>query len=411
MAEAIGLAASIAGLVQLTGTVFKHVTKFCKEAKDATQARELAGIFENLRLLATALEDKQSNSALKPEHLDSCQKTLHEINNRLVKAHSDFNSGKPAKRFARRLKWPFSLQETKDLVGELANHRSNLHLALSADSMDALMKCLAKQDEIHGMIEKKLSFETRVEFNKRRKEVMNFFLCVKPQDYLDVSRELRHKATGTWLTSDNATFTSWKNGSGKTVLCGLVIETVLEQSDDQTAVCFAFCDYKNSDSCLPENILAALAVQLGLQGEEAFDLLEEYFDTLHPDDKLPTQPRLDDLIELVGCMSEVYEKTFIIVDGLDECGDQVARMTRSLKAVVDGTEAVSSALFSRKEEEIREQLAQDFEHIEVSAHVKDLEDYTLAEVSRRKVLKNIERTNPDLYKDMLQALVHGAQGM
>jgi hypothetical protein len=206
-------------------------------------------------------------------------------------------------------------------------------------------------------------------------------------------------------------FTNLFPGSGKTVLCGLVIETVLEQSDDLTAVCFAFCDYKNPDSCLPENILAALAVQLGLQGEEAFDLLEEYFDMLHPDDKLPTQPRLDDLVELVGCISEIYEKVFIVVDGIDECGDQVARMTRSLRAVVEGSETISSALFSRKEEEIREQLSEEFEHIEVSANVKDLKDYTLAEVSRRKVLKSIERTNPDLYKDILHALVHGAQGM
>ncbi|KAF4954325.1 hypothetical protein FGADI_5348 [Fusarium gaditjirri] len=431
MAEAIGLAASIAGLVQLTGSVFKLVTKFCKEAKDApskaqelaTQARELAGIFENLRLLASALEERDSNSALKPQHLESCQKTLDDIDRKLDKTLSDFEGGKSARRFVRRLKWPFSLQETKDLVAELANHRANLHLALSADSMDALMKSLAKQDEIHNMIERRISFETRVELNKRRKEVMNFFLRVKPQDYLDVSRELRHEATGSWLTSDDSTFERWKNGSnsklwlsgipgsGKTVLCGLVIETVLEQSDDLTAVCFAFCDYKNPDSCVPENILAALAVQLGLQGEEAFDLLEEYFDMLHPDDKLPAQPRLEDLVELVGCISEIYEKVFIIVDGIDECGDQVARMTRSLKAVVEGSETISSALFSRKEEEIREQLYDEFEHIEVSAHVKDLEDYTLAEVSRRKVLKSIERTNPDLYKDILHALVHGAQGM
>nr|RBQ93950.1 hypothetical protein FVER53263_13373 [Fusarium verticillioides] len=431
MAEAIGLAASIAGLVQLTGSVFKLLTKFCKEAKDApskaqdlaTQTRDLAGIFENLRLLASALEERESNPALKPQHLESCQKILNEISSKLDNALSDFDGGKSARRFVRRLKWPFSVQETKDLVAELANHRANLQLALAADSMDALIKSLARQDEIHSMIERRISFETRVELNKRRKEVMNFFLRIKPQDYLDVSRELRHEATGSWLTNDDSTFERWKNGSnsqlwlsgipgsGKTVLCGLVIETVLEQSDDMTAVCFAFCDYKNPDSCLPENILAALAVQLGLQGEEAFDLLDEYFDMLHPDDKLPTKPRLDDLMELFGSMSEAYEKVFVIVDGLDECGGQVARMTWSLKAIVDGSETVSSAFFSRKEEEIREQLAEGFEHIEVSAHVRDLEDYTLAEVSKRKVLKSIERTNPDLYKDILHTLVHGAQGM
>lgn len=191
----------------------------------------------------------------------------------------------------------------------------------------------------------------------------------------------------------------------------MVIETVLAQSDDSTAVCYAFCDYKNSHSCLPENIIAALAVQLGLQGEEAFDALEEYYDMLHPEDKLPMQPKLDYLLELVDCMAEVYDKVFVIVDGLDECGIHVSRMTQALRSVVDKSETVSAALFSRKEEEIREELEGQFEHIEVSAHTKDLEDYTLAEVSKRKVLKRLEETNPVLYKDILHTLVQGAQGM
>ncbi|KAM0344975.1 hypothetical protein ACHAPU_006854 [Fusarium lateritium] len=431
MAEAIGLAASIAGLVQLTGSVFKLVTKFCREAKDApskaqelaTQTRELAGIFENLRLLASSLEMRNSNPSLKTHHLDSCQRTLDEINTTLNKAQADFDSGKSAKRFARRLKWPFSLSETKDLVSELANHRATLQLALSADSMDALLKSLSKQDEILNMIERKLSFDTRVQLNKRRKEVIDFFLRVKPQDYLDVCRELRHEATGSWLTSDDSTFSEWIDGansklwlsgipgSGKTVLCGLVIETVLAQGDDSTAVCYAFCDYKNANTCLPENIVSALAVQLGLQGEEAFDLLEEYYDMLHPDESLPTQPKLDDLLELVECMAEVYEKVFVIVDGLDECGSHVSRMTQALKSVTDRSGTVSAAFFSRKEEEIREELEGQFEHIEVSAHTKDLEDYTLAEVGKRRVLKRLEETNPVLYKDILHTLVQGAQGM
>jgi hypothetical protein len=195
------------------------------------------------------------------------------------------------------------------------------------------------------------------------------------------------------------------------VLCGLVIGTVLAQSDDSTAVCYAFCDYKNSDSCSPENIIAALAVQLGLQSEEAFDSLEEYYDRLHPEDKLPMQPKLDDLLELLDCMAGIYDKVFVVVDGLDECGSHVLRMTQALKSVVDRSETVSAAFFSRKEEEIRDELEGQFEHIEVSAHTKDLEDYTLAEVSRRKVLKRLEETNPALYKDILHTLVQGAQGM
>ncbi|KAF5000238.1 hypothetical protein FGRMN_1870 [Fusarium graminum] len=417
MAEAVGLAASIAGLVQLTGSVFKIVTKFCREAKDApskaqelaTQTRELAGIFENLRLLASSLETRDANPSLKTQHLDSCQRTLDGINTTLDKAQADFDSGKSAKRFARRLKWPFSLSETKDLVSDLAIHRATLQLALSADSMDALLKSLSKQDEILNMIERKLSFDTRVQLNKRRKEVVDFFLRVNPQDYLDVCRELRHEATGSWLTSDDSTFSEWIDGANsKLWLSGI---PVLAQGDDSTAVCYAFCDYKNANTCLPENIISALAVQLGLQGEEAFDLLEEYYDMLHPEESLPMQPKLDGLIELVECMAEIYEKVFVIVDGLDECGSHVSRMTQALKSVADRCGTVSAAFFSRKEEDIREELEGQFEHIEVSAHTKDLEDYTLAEVGKRRVLKRLEETNPVLYKDILHTLVQGAQGM
>lgn len=200
-------------------------------------------------------------------------------------------------------------------------------------------------------------------------------------------------------------------GSGKTVLCGLVIETVLQEGDESTAVSYAFCDYKNPDTYLPENIIAALAVQLGQQSEDAFDLLEEYFDILHSENQLPMQPSLDDLLDLIQAMADVYDKVFVVVDGLDECGDHVSRMTQSLKCIANRSNAISTAFFSRKEEDIREELEDEFEHIEVEARTKDLEDYTLAEVNKRKVLKRLEVTNPALYKDILVTLVNDARGM
>ncbi|KAI7759006.1 hypothetical protein LZL87_010001 [Fusarium oxysporum] len=62
MAEAIGLAASIAGLVQLTGSVFKQVTKFCKEAKDApSKAQELATQTREQKVL-TLLQKEDENA-------------------------------------------------------------------------------------------------------------------------------------------------------------------------------------------------------------------------------------------------------------------------------------------------------------------------------------------------------------
>jgi hypothetical protein len=221
MAEAIGIAGSIAGLVEFTGSVFKLVTKFCKEAKDApskgqelaTLIRDLAGMVESLRLLGASLEIRNDNCFLKPQHLQSFEDTLKKISSRLKEAQVDFEKGKAIKKLYRHLKWPFSLPETKDLVADLTQRRANIQLALSADTIDTLLDILDRHATMQKAIERKLSFDTRVQLNKKRKDVINFFLRVNPQDYLDMSSELRHEATGLWLTERDPTFSSWKNGT------------------------------------------------------------------------------------------------------------------------------------------------------------------------------------------------------
>ncbi|KAF7556971.1 hypothetical protein G7Z17_g1062 [Cylindrodendrum hubeiense] len=238
-----------------------------------------------------------------------------------------------------------------------------------------------------------------------------------------MSLELRHPMTGLWLTETDPNFQRWRElpnaklwlsgipGGGKTVLCGSVIETILQESDDSTAVCYAFCDYKDFKTHLPENILAALVVQLGQQNEEAFDLLEEYFDQLNPENQLQKQPRPENLLLLIEDMACVFEKVHLIVDGLDECGDNIVSMVQSLKSVADSSPTISSAFFSRKEEEIREELEESFDQIEIEAHTEDLEAYTLTQISQRKALKKLEITNQSLHDEIFHTLVQGARGM
>ncbi|KAH7120294.1 ankyrin repeat-containing domain protein [Dactylonectria estremocensis] len=430
MADPLSLAASIAGIVQLSGAVFKLINKFVKDAKDApskvrdlaVQTRNLAGILENLKLLASGLDEESSKYALKAQHLNSCRHTLFAIEKKLRKSQDDFDSGKSLKSISRRLKWPLALPETNELLSELVGHCSTLQLALSADSMGALLKCLAKQDEVYMMMERKLSIDIRVQLNERRKEVMEFFLRVNPQDNFQMSLDLRHPLTGLWLTESDPTFQRWKElpnaklwlsgipGGGKTVLCGAVIETVLQDSNDSTAACFAFCDYKDAKSHQPENILSAIAVQLGQQKEQAFDLLEEYFDELNPKNQLQKQPRLGPLLMLVKDMANKFEKVYIMVDGLDECGENISSMVESLNSLAE-TSHISTALFSRKEEEIRDILEDQYDQIEIDAHTEDLEAYIVAQMSQRKVLKKLEVTNPSLYEEIFHTLLQGARGM
>ncbi|KAH7153507.1 ankyrin repeat-containing domain protein [Dactylonectria macrodidyma] len=430
MADGLSIAASVAGIVQLSGTVFKLINKFVKDAKDApskvrdlaVQTRNLAGILENLKLLASSLDEESSKYALKAQHLNSCRHTLLTIEKKLRKSQDDFESGK-LKALSRRLKWPFEVPETNELLTELAGHCSILQLALSADSMDALLKCLAKQDEVRKMIERKLSIDTRVHVNMRRKEVIGFFLRVNPQDNFQMSLNLRHPMTGLWLTESDPTFQRWKElpnaklwlsgipGGGKTVLCGAVIETILQESDESTAVCFAFCDYKDTKTHQPENILAAIAVQLGQQKEGAFDLLEKYFDELNSGNQLQKQPRREPLLKIIRDMASMFEKVYVIVDGLDECGENISSMVQSLTALADSSQVISAAFFSRKEDDIKDELEDNYDQIEIEAHTEDLKAYTLSQIGQRKSLKKLEITNASLHEEIFRTLVESAHGM
>lgn len=221
MAEAIGVAGSIVGLIQFTGTIFKLVFNFCKEVKDAPRKaqelvsliRDLAGMLESLRLLGTALEANNPRSFLRPQHLQSFKEILLRISKPINEAQSDFDSGKGVKKLRRRLQWPFTLPETNSLFSDLQEHRANIQLALSADSMDTLLHVLERQKTIQRTLERKVSLDIRVQLDKKRKDIMKYFLLVNPQTYLDVSSELRHEATGLWLTERTPEFANWKSGT------------------------------------------------------------------------------------------------------------------------------------------------------------------------------------------------------
>lgn len=84
MSDPLSIAGSIAGIVQLSASVFQQVSKFVKDAKGAEKAvkdladqtRNLSGVLQNLALLASSLDQESSASAFKAQHLHTCRETL-----------------------------------------------------------------------------------------------------------------------------------------------------------------------------------------------------------------------------------------------------------------------------------------------------------------------------------------------
>ncbi|KAL0767985.1 hypothetical protein CaCOL14_008960 [Colletotrichum acutatum] len=435
MADPLSIAASIAGLLSLADIVFLRLSKYIRSAKNAekeiSDLREevnlVGGTINMLSRLATALEaeDESPIESFRMHHIDGCAAILSEIVNK-TKKYEDKSGGK-----LKRLIWPYTSSKTKEMLADLSRHKENMNLALSATSLETLLRYLAKEEErdrttaqIRADVQKIKKIAVRIQEDIERRRILQFFLEYNPQSNYDMSVKLRHPRTGLWLER-HSSFQQWLRnqgsrlwlsgipGAGKTVLAGLIIGHALARSSDTVAVGFFFCDYKNEATQSPVSILGGLANQLARQSEEACSMLEEYYSELHPERGLPRPANSEDLERIIIRMSQVFEHTYLVVDGLDECGDHAEEIVEALCSIAENSD-ISMALLSRDEDNIQRHLRDpehNFLHIEIAAHTEDITEFLTSEIERRIHNRKLVFEDLSLKAEVLESLVAGAHGM
>ncbi|RYP73885.1 hypothetical protein DL771_003327 [Monosporascus sp. 5C6A] len=268
--------------------------------------------------------------------------------------------------------------------------------------MNNLLKILTNQSDLKAELSivresaKNLQALTRIELDVKRQQILDFFLRINPQPNLDTSIRLRHPGTGEWLT-ESPGFREWLEtagskmwlsgipGAGKTVLAGAIIQQALDRGADlsKVGVAFFFCDYKNAGTSLPENILGAIASQLARQNADAFNTLQQLYESLHPSNGLPKELDADNSRDLIEKMTENFDQVIIVVDGLDECGDNTDDVVGLLSDLAEYTANISMALFSRDEYNINRSLQGSFTKVMIEAHKDDILLYVAAEIDKR----------------------------
>jgi hypothetical protein len=143
--EIIGLAASFAGLLALTGSVvvagrsfyhpFKEFRLEIESLKiDVAQLEELLLSLNPLLQLSAekALSGtySRSKSALRHEEVEVCIGTLTAI--KKVYEKSSPKDGRVIRNFSKRIAWPISRRELVDLRKKLDSHKLALNIALTA---------------------------------------------------------------------------------------------------------------------------------------------------------------------------------------------------------------------------------------------------------------------------------------
>jgi NACHT domain len=441
MGDPFPLATSISGLVSIADTVFIRTYRYVKLVKKAekdiaelaTGIRSLSGLLHGLSLVLSELEEERSETNFRLHHINSCRATLTKIQTRLDNYDPDTVAESKSDKLARSLKWPFSAPETKELIADVGRHMSTINVALSADSLSAILQVLSKQDalaaevqDIKKELRSRWAMETHIALGKERLEILNFFGKIDPTSYQKSNLDLRHPLTGLWV-SDGEIFQTWLHtrnaklwmsgipGAGKTILAASLIEETMKLSSPKRAVAYFYCDYREPEKQNPTRVLGSLAAQLARQNEDAFSFLQKLYKTCVPEHNPPSTPELPTLIATVYQMTTVFDDVSVIVDGLDECGDQTTTAVESLlKLSCDEESNIRLLILSRDVTDISGPLTGSFNHLEVSAQSEDLKLYVAAEIDKR--LKKHGRgqlriRNPDLKEDIKRRLVEQAGGM
>ncbi|KAK1570094.1 uncharacterized protein LY79DRAFT_527521 [Colletotrichum navitas] len=436
MADPLSVSASIAGLVTLVDIVYLRLTKYIKSVKNAE--KEIADLCKEVNMLGGAVsmlsrlargfetENEPPIVSFRMHHIEGCSRILTEISNKMKK----LEEGPRSK--IKRLIWPFTSATTKEMIAELSRHKQNVNLALSAQSMDILLRCLAKEEdrqrsiaEVMADVQKTREIVVRISVDSRRQKILDFFLGYNPQPNFEMSIKLRHPRTGLWLEA-LPSFQNWLlnpgsrmwltgiPGAGKTVLAGSIIENALARSSETVATGFFFCDYKNQKTQNTVNVLAGLAHQLARQNGKAFVALEEYYTELHPEKGLPRTPSPEDLERIIVRMADISDQTYLVIDGLDECGDNVEQILSALCSIAENSERISMLILSRDEQNIRERLIEpdgSFFNLKIAAHTEDITEYVTAEIEKRIGNKKLHFEDISLKAEILEGLVSGANGM
>ena len=437
MADPLSVSASVAGLITITEAVFGQMFKYGKAVKAAPDEvssltlalGSLSGILHHLELVAAQFEGEPFDNAIQVNHVHSCMQTVEKIGKILDKYHSSSAAPQRMDKM-KRIKWPFSVSEAKNLCVEIEQHKATLSLALNVDGMTAFLQTLSRQkdlqngiDDIKTEFQRKREVETRIAVSTERRKILDWIQPYDPQQNHSMNLNLRHPGTGLWLIESDE-FKSWLScsrarlwhygipGAGKTVLASSAIQEALERTSSNIALAFFYCDYKNVATQDPRNILGSLACQLALQDEQSFAKLQAFYAKHNPPDRPSIGFDHDQLRDLLVEMALNFNEVMIIVDALDECGTQNKKVTKLLSNLNGSNESsnIKTLFFSRDEQEIREVL-EGYDKVSIAAKSSDLRLFVGAEIELRIRNKDLRIKDVSLKEDMMKRLVEGADGM
>ncbi|KAL8990233.1 MAG: hypothetical protein Q9169_008172, partial [Polycauliona sp. 2 TL-2023] len=408
MTDPLSFVASIVAVTTLAETVVTKGYQYLKVAKDCSQdvrrlmaeVNVLCGVLDRL---GKFLQDRESDNSVLSEHdpdnatpvrklgipdfVHECQKTLGEIQDILQTFSHLSNSSSPTEDEtlrstmsrlrnlkAKDLKWPLSKSKTLELINSLERHKATCTVALAGTGLvdvHSILKETKLSNKHLAEIRAKQETMLKLQLSQEQEKAMSW---ISPVDAATKHRAFareRQEGTGMWLfdvpemthwleTPNSALWVYGIPGAGKTTLSTLVVDEILTRKRSKTVgTAYFYIRHDDRASHQPSNVLGSLIFQLACQSPEALAELMELYDAQYQISGSSAPPPPDDeMIEAVHSIARHFSETYIMIDGLDECGTVLdsnrALLINTLAQLCDVEKGSTRIIiFSRDENDIR----------------------------------------------------------
>ena len=355
MAEIIALVASIIAVVQLADRVTTLGYEFCGKVKGAS--REVMEMIATVSALKNILEllsrfvqaDENAirlpllRSLCQPDGpLKECEKILCEIESRILLKRENFGKLKL-------ITWPWQWEEMAKKLKKIDRHQQTFALVLQGDIATTTLAIQDTVNEVH-------SFSTQ----GRDSAIINWLATTDQSSNHSVVRQKCEPGTGEWFLSSNQ-FEEWFQaetkslllygipGSGKTVLCSTIIESVRSRCTSDESCAFFYFDSisgqveKQTVSGMLSSFLAQIsATQIEPEVHQLYEQCEKGRRT----------PTVDEIAETIFTVLCNGRKMYLIVDALDECSERPL-LLRVIAQILQLDGDIHLLLTSRKEYDIQ----------------------------------------------------------
>ena len=460
MAEVLGLTASIIAVLQMTSSVISVCYDYQAAVKGAPwELSQIKMELESLRNILHELEPRAKQAELAESisgastqalsllcgPLQQCLQVIKELETQLKTPSWSDGYGPKRKALIQALRWPLKESDTRKALENIGRFKATLSLAISADqatlTLEVQKLSIVTQQELGLVKQTATDLREDVETTKvttldvqkqfqlaqsdlRRRSIHEWLSAPDPSTNLHHAQKNRETNTGSWFTTGD-TFTLWKNkrsllwlhgkpGCGKTVLSSTVVHEVRQDCrlGNKTAVAFFYFDFNDADKQKSESMIRSLITQLSEQRLDRSQELDDLYSACYDGKR---QPDTDSLMKVLEKSAEEMDRTYIILDALDECSDTRELLNRIEEIQKWEHIQLHVLLTSRRHSDIEEAVelfTEPEQRISIqNAPVNaDISTYVHARLQKDSRLKRW-RTSPQVREEIKATLIEKADGM